>query len=279
MTSAARLTKLEQSLSPVGAVLHWLDRAQAFGSLDDYLAATFQAPDAAPLDEIIASVERGLRESMRGQPRDAVEEAVRSAARQAAFRFLLVLRLNTAASEEAREKGLMATTLFFWMRSLASDEFVQGALDEEAGGQGAAWDRWRTMVIDLLKRVYVEEAARASLERDYLDRRSSLSPDLEREWVETREQAERIARVGLFVEHAGDDDPPVSIVDVDLAAFRSGAAGEAAERAAYLDDIVRAQTWQLSGDHRRAVRVLVGRLSRSGTPGHEGAVLGRASAD
>ena len=153
------------------------------------------------------------------------------------------------------------------MRTLATDEIVHAGVDAEAGGQHAGWERWHSAVIGLLERVYVEEDARASLEREYLDGRPSLFPDLERAWAEAREQAERVARLGEFLQHVGDDAPPDSVAEVDLDPIRSGAATAAAERAAYLADIVRAHTWQLSGDHARAIRILTDRFGRSDNPG------------
>ena len=78
----------------------------------------------------------------------------------------------------------------------------------------------------------------------------------------TRDQAERIARLGLLTRYAADTATPMSITEIDLQPFRSEAAEAAATRAGCLADVVRAQTWQLAGDGARATKILAARFGR-----------------
>src|SRR5207253_11092472 len=135
----------------------------------------------------------------------------------------------------------------------------------QAFGDRSAWDRWRELVLALLGGVYAEEDARLALERQYLDGRSSLFADVEQDWNVAREQAERIARFALLFEAARSDsqtdeksdaDPPLSLASISLEAIRERAAEEAAFRASYVADMVRAQTLEMAGEHRRAASIV-----------------------
>ena len=120
---------------------------------------------------------------------------------------------------------------------------------------------WRSAALDLLRKLYAEEEARRALERDYLDARAALFPETERAWARTREVAEQLARLALFLQHLADDPPP-SLAEVAADAYRSEVAAAAAERAGYLADLARAQTWQLCGEAARAAGILRSRFRR-----------------
>ena len=116
MTSAAarRLTKLEGALAPREAVLAWLVDAHQFPSLVDHVRSIAALPvEAAPLSVIGERVEAAVRASMKGQPRDAIETAVRRAVGDGVFLFALALGLNVEALEIAKVEGLRATATFY----------------------------------------------------------------------------------------------------------------------------------------------------------------------
>ena len=81
----------------------WLVEAQQFPSLEDHVRSIAALPvEAAPLSVIGERVEAAVRASMKGQPRDAVERAVRRAVRDEVFLLTLALGLNFVALETAR---------------------------------------------------------------------------------------------------------------------------------------------------------------------------------
>ena len=131
-------------------------------------------------------------------------------------------------------------------------------------------------MLALLGGVYAEEDARLALERQYLDGRSSLFADVEQDWNVAREQAERIARFALLFEAARSDsqtdeksdaDPPLSLASISLEAIREGAAEEAALSASYVADMVRAQTLEMAGEHRRAASIVARHMLSDGADG------------
>ncbi|HEY8869642.1 MAG TPA: hypothetical protein VIM30_09640 [Candidatus Limnocylindrales bacterium] len=276
MTAERRLARLEASLSPVQAVLHWLDEAQAFPSLTAYVRSIAAEPLApTPLDRVLGSVEGGVRAAMKGKPRPEVDAALTRAARQAAFRYLLVMRLNLDTHEAAQLKGLGAAALFFLMRALGSDEIVTAALsgDPDLGGaseadpapdEGSAWRRWRGSVVGLLSSLYAEEEARLTLEERYLAGHGSLFADVEQEWTEAREQAERVARFALLLQPGENEEPPESLASISLEPFRDDSAAQAALKAGYIADMVRASTLELAGQHGRAASLVARHLLADG---------------
>jgi hypothetical protein len=255
-----RLAKVEASVTPTQSVLRWLDEAQSHGTMAAYLETLFSGSlMPTPMDTVTHAATAGARDSAKGQPKETIEKAATLAARQAVFRFLLVLRLNEGTAEEARFRTMMGLCLFFWMRALDSDQSVREMLAAEsaqAGRPGGTWERWQEAAIGLLATIYAEEEARLILERDYLDGHPSLFPDVEASWAEAREMAERVARMAVFLDRVTDDEPPQSLAEVDLRPHRAGVAETAAKRASYLADIARAKTLDLSHEEHRALQIM-----------------------
>jgi len=65
-----------------------------------------------------------------------------------------------------------------------------------SGGRKARWAAYREAVANLIDRIYQAEAARAHLERRYLDGHRTLFPDVAAGWQALREQARRLAGPG-----------------------------------------------------------------------------------
>ena len=69
----------------------------------------------------------------------------------------------------------------------------------EGSSPESSWSRWREAVSGLLANVYIEDEARLSLERQFLDGHPSLFADVMADWTEAVEQAERVARLAAFL--------------------------------------------------------------------------------
>ena len=122
MTSATsrRVAKLEGTLQPREAVLHWLAEAQGYPGVVEYLRSQIvgQPVEAAPISVITGRVVAAVRAERKGQPREDVDRAVHRAQGDAVFLFCLVVVLNGRALEVARVEGLRAAAVFYWMGTL-----------------------------------------------------------------------------------------------------------------------------------------------------------------
>jgi len=138
------LTKLEGALRPREAVLTWLVDAQLFPSLVDHARSIAELPvEAAPISVIGRRVEAAVRAEMKGQPRDAIETAVRRAIGDAVFLFTLVFQQELASG----------------------------------------WASWRSVVDRLGDDLRVESEARATLERQFFGGHDVLFADVAKEWA------------------------------------------------------------------------------------------------
>jgi hypothetical protein len=174
MTSATgrRLARLEGALAPREAVVAWLVDAHQFPSLTDHVRAIAERPvEAAPLSVIGERVEASVRASMKGPPRDAVDEAVRRAIGDAVFLFTLALLINTETIEFSKVEGLRAAGVFLWMGVLLGGPRSADLPSAEAKVYvrelADAWVLWRTVVDRLRLDVRVEAEARATLQERY----------------------------------------------------------------------------------------------------------------
>src|SRR3989442_1644830 len=197
MTSVRRVAALEAALRPDELVRHVLAEALAFGGLVDYTRFMIGQPDeSAPLNRIATGAEAAVRASMKGQPREVVDDAVRRAVGDGMFAFILVLRINEAAFEIAQLEGLRATAAFFWMGALFSgpdeEDLEPAEWAEHKKEQSSAWQSWRAVVAGLLATLTVEEDARAELEATYLGGQASLFADAETEWSKFGEMVDSL---------------------------------------------------------------------------------------
>ena len=85
-----RIEKLETGLTPKQAILLWLQEAHAFNTIEEYVRHLKTQPDsAAPLNKLTAQVEEGVKQILKGQPREEIDRAVRQAFKDVLFLFFL----------------------------------------------------------------------------------------------------------------------------------------------------------------------------------------------
>jgi hypothetical protein len=198
MTAERRLAKLEGALSPKAATLLWLAEARQFGSLPAYVAWLIDQPiSVAPLERVPAQARAGALAAMRGQPREAVQEAAHRAVRDAVFVVELVLKVNVAAEETIRIGGLRYAVLFWQMRAITSEAALarrnRSRADRSGSGLVERWPEWCAATAALLTGIYAAEEGWALLERRYLDGHAALFPDTAADWERLRERAEPLA--------------------------------------------------------------------------------------
>jgi hypothetical protein len=264
MTSAAarRLAKLEGALPPREAVLAWLVEAQQFPSLEDHVRAIAALPvEAAPLSVIGERIEAALRASSKGQPPDAVRDAVRRAVGDGAFLFSLALQLNVEALEFARLEGLRATATVFWMGSLLggprADDLPLDEVEAHVGELADAWGLWRTVVDRLRLDVTVENEARATLQRRFFGGHDVFFADAAQAWADHVDLVERLVSLADMLSTTKGPKPRRRSNRTDP----GGSLTErAAERVVRLADDARVRAYEIMGDRQPAVTIMERRL-------------------
>jgi hypothetical protein len=255
MTSATgrRVAKLEGTLQPREAVLHWLAEAQSYPGVVEYLRSQVVGlpVEAAPISVISSRVVAAVRAERKGQPREDSDRAVHRAQGDAVFLFCLVVVLNSQALEVARVEGLRAAAVFYWMGTLLGGPHGPPEPKEHAGERRDAWRSWRTTVDRLVADVRVETEARAELERRYLSGHPVLFPDGATAWAGHVELVERLLGLAEVIEPARPTKRP------------SGGESLAARveaLATRLADDARVKAYELLGERERAVSIMERRL-------------------
>ncbi len=265
MTTATgrRLTKLESALHPREAVLAWLVEAQQFPSLVDHVCSIAELPvEAAPLSVIGNRVEAAVRTSLKGQPRDAIETAVRRAVGDGVFLFTLALGLNVVALEIAKVEGLRAAATFYWMGCLLGGPRAADLPPAEAKVHerelADAWALWWPVVDRLSLEVRVENEARATLERRFFGGHDVFFADANAAWASHVDMVERL--ISLAETMAPTGGPMARPRTSRVTAANGSATARVTERVARLADDARVRAYEIMGDRPRAVEILERRL-------------------
>jgi hypothetical protein len=266
MTTAAgrRVAKLEGALHPREAVLAWLVEAQQYPSLVDHVRSIVELPvEAAPLSVIGDRVEAAVRADMRGQPREALEAAVRRALRDGVFLFTLAIVLNAEALETARVEGIRATAVFYWMGCLLGGPRAADLPPAEARiyerERADAWAQWRAVVDRLEVDVRVEDEARVRLERQYFGGHDVLFADAAASWTGHVDMVERLAGLAetmLWTNRAKAPRRPPAGLDV-----AGSVEDRVADRVKRLADDARVRAYETLGDRLKAVQIMERRLT------------------
>lgn len=170
--SKRRIDKLERSLSPKEAVLHWFPEAHAFGTLSAYTESLTDQPDSLqPFVAPPAQVEQAVWQSTRRERPGFIKEVLREAVADTIVLLRLVIGINVHLEETLRIEGLRHAALYWWSRAL-----------DGAPADDDRWSDWRHGVSTLRGELLGTEMARAAMEARYLDGHDCLFPELAGEW-------------------------------------------------------------------------------------------------
>ena len=134
-TAKRRVEKLERGLTPKQAVLMWLQEAHAFNGIEEYVHHLKGRPEGAyPIDKLTSQVEAGVRQTLKGKPREEIDKAVRQAYKDVLFLFYLHQQVNAKVLSEYR---------YYWTRWLLLSKELKSLLREQAFDRQKRWNRIR----------------------------------------------------------------------------------------------------------------------------------------
>ena len=126
MTLNRRLDKLERALTPKQAVILWLQEIRQYRNALEYAKFLASQPSsAAPIYRITTQIDRNIRETMKGQPPQVVEGAIRRAVRDVYFLINLHHQVNGYAATEERVWTLMVIALESSLQSIIRENYNQ----------------------------------------------------------------------------------------------------------------------------------------------------------
>jgi hypothetical protein len=199
---------------------------------------------------------------MKGQPRDAIETAVRRAVGDGVFLFTLAIVVNAEALDVARVEGLRATAAFYWMGCLLGGPRESDLPAAEAKTYrrelADGWAQWRAVVDRLSLDARVESEARARLEREFFGGHDVLFADASESWAGHVDMVERLtglAEAFVLVDEAEAQRRPLVGVDVD-----ASIEDRVADRVARLADDARVRAYETLGERAKAVQIMERRL-------------------
>ena len=126
MTLNKRLDKVERLLTPKQAVILWLQEIRQYRNALEYAQFLASQPSsAAPIYKITKQINQTIRESMKGQPQRAIEQAVYRAERDVYFLVRLQNQVNGYAATEERVWNMMFVSLEGSLRAIIRENYNQ----------------------------------------------------------------------------------------------------------------------------------------------------------
>ncbi len=131
-----RLDQLESGLTPKQAILLWLQEAHAFRGIEGYVRYLKTQPDsAAPLHKLTNQVEEGVKQRLKGKPREEIDKAVRQAYKDVLFLFFLHQQVNSKLISEERH---------YWSQAMLLANMLGSLLREQALNDQMRWNQVRS---------------------------------------------------------------------------------------------------------------------------------------
>jgi len=256
VSTARRLDHLENSLTPLEAVLLWLAEAHAHPSVNAYVLTLQDQPLAAyPLVWLPDLVEPGVRAARKGEPRSDVDHAVFEAKRDLAFLYELAMECNLVWFERER-----TVTLGYMLVVEQLSRLLEWEPRIAKVRKGKDWDTYLRLAAAFVdhadrfqREVLVVDAAIRAVGVKYFGGAAVL-------WPETAAAIARLlqdyAFVGEFYNDQVAEAPPLRKLPRYRAstaeALRGTSDGAVAVMTAYLVDRAKAETLRLVGEDNQA---------------------------
>ena len=121
-----RIEKVESSLNPKQAILAWMQEAHGFNTAEGYLNHLITVPDSLwPMARLTDQVTEGVKQAMKGKPREDIDRAARRARREVVFHYFLRQRLNTYLMEENRYHWTQVSLMVSRLGALFREQVLQ----------------------------------------------------------------------------------------------------------------------------------------------------------
>jgi len=130
-----RVEKLETGLTPKQAIMMWLQEAHAFKNIEDYVRHLKKQTDsAAPLHKLPDQVAEGVKQTLKGKPREEIDRAVHQAYKDVLFLFFLHQQVNGKVVSEERH---------YWSQAMLLTKTLGSLLREQAVDDRMRWNQIR----------------------------------------------------------------------------------------------------------------------------------------
>jgi hypothetical protein len=253
-SSKRRLDKLQVSLTPKQAILLWMEEAHQFDTVEQYARSLKGRPDSAwPMATLPEQVAAGVRQVLKGQPREEVSREVRQAVRDVLFLFHLHQQVNRKLMEKQEAFLFRLRWLRAELERLRYQKTVSQVSPSEIGTgvprrQGLI--RWQEETELFLTELQGLRLAVMTISKRYFDQHDLLFPAL----------AEGLnylvkAMEGL-VEMFNEDLAPKKRAWADVAAVEARAGTVGSDQVVFLVDMAKAEALDAMGENSAAVAIV-----------------------
>ena len=232
-------------------MLLWLDEASQFGSMRAYVSSLQGQPTSAfPLFRLPEQVEQSVRNAMKGQPRDQLEPTIRTAIRDVAFLYYLVIQINGRELSERRANALHLMLVVERLRSFVGDEPPAGERHQQ----------WLAFVDALSLRLYALDGAARRIAKQYFAGRSPLFPDSAENLQLLLGQLDGM--VELYNDRLGDEERKKQRATakrpkpIDLRCLSANASAEATALAHELVTAAKTEALLMMGERKQAFALM-----------------------
>jgi hypothetical protein len=259
-TSKRRLDKIDVSLTPKQAILLWMGQAHQHDTMEQYVRALKDGADSAwHLVDLPEQVAVGVRQALKGQPREEVSRRVRQAVRDVLFLFHLHQQVNRKLMEQ-QEAFLFRLR---WLRAelgrLRYQKMVrQASLSGIRRGLPRRQEvkRWQEEAERFLGELQGLHLAVLAIRKRYFDGHDLLFPAL------TEGLNYLVKAMEVLVEMFNEDLAPKKGARTDMSAVQARAGTVGTTQVAFLVDMARAEALDHMGETQAAAAIVERRIER-----------------
>ena len=177
--TAARLERLEETLSPRRLVALWLQERMAFASAADYAAWLAEQPlGTTVLDRVMQGCASGGGDTTRPSGGMSAGTTSQDVLFHTVFRIQLALRIDEAVAEEVQLESLVFVKLTWQLRALMAEWslWLDRGREEDLPDIIVSRTSWIDALREHVLTLQLADAARSRLEGRYLDGHQAVFP-------------------------------------------------------------------------------------------------------
>lgn len=266
MSQDRRLDKLEGSLTAKQAVILWLDEIRQYRNVYNYVQFLRGQPEsAAPITRITGQIEHTVREAMKGQQKEIVQQTVRRAVRDVVFLVKLHLQVNIGVLSDQRAWSLTVAFLAEMQNRLLTEAALRMVLrdrkrlpsrkmqsrDIKSDQKAGEFQLWKNIAETFLGDLYAFLDAVAFISKYYFDGHEILFPDADKCLTDLAKETEIL--VGMFNDLCIEEEE--KSYQIDLEQFRKGIGKKTTGKTALLVDMAKAESLDDLGEREAAIEI------------------------